>query len=470
MGQLPITNVVNISVSQAQLGLGAYNVNNLALFTKDAPAISFGTAGYSIYLDPTQIATDFGSASTTSLMANAAFSQQPNMLAGGGYLAIIPLYTLTQTLTPSGAPVSGSVTVNYGAGNISIAAAQSSASIQTALQAVVTVQTPGVTVAVTGTFSTGTPLVFTFSGGTTVLPLIVGANTTSATLTSASTYETLAAAITRTQGLVNYFGILPTYIAGSAEAQAAAAVVQPLNLMLGIVSNTASDLTAVTGFMSIMTSAALTHTRSLYYGGTSANALLFSAGYMARALSTNFNGSNTTETMHLKQIIGTTPDLSLTQNVLTTAVAAGADTYPSLQGVPGVFCSGANDFFDNQYNLLWLVGALQVAGFNYLATNATKVPQTQQGMNGLKGAYRGVLQQAVSNRFLAPGTWTSSTTFGDQLAFLANISGFGYYLYSTPIAQQSAATRSARQAPLVQIAVKYSGAVHSSSVIVYVNA
>jgi hypothetical protein len=468
MGQLPITNVVNISVSQAQVALGEYNVNNLALFTKDAPAASFGEAGYGLYLDPTQVGVDFGTQSETYLMANQVFSQQPNILAGGGYLAVIPLYTLTQTLTPSGSPVSGSFALSYGAGSISVAAAETAGSIQAALQTVVTAQTPGVTVAVSGSFSAGNPLVFTFSGGTVTLPLVIGTNTTSATFTQASTYETLGAAITRTQGLVNYFGILPTYIAGSSEAQAAAAIAQALNVLLGIVSNVEADIEP-SGFLYTMTQAQLTHTRGLYYGGTDAEALLFSAGYFGRGLSTNFTGSNTTETLHLKQIIGTTADLSLTQTYLNKAIAAGADTYPSLQGVPGIYCSGANDYFDNQYNLLWLVGALQVAGFNYLASAATKIPQTEQGMNGLKGAYRAVCQQAVANQFVAPGSWTSPSTFGNQLDFFNNISSFGYYIYSSPVSQQSAANRASRIAPLVQIAIKYAGAIQSSNVVVFVN-
>ena len=47
---------------------------------------------------------------------------------------------------------------------------------------------------------------------------------------------------------------------------------------------------------------------------------------------------------------------------------------------------------------------------------------------------------------------------------LRNIIDKGYYIYSKPIAQQSQVDRDARKAPLIQIAGKESGAIHSSSV------
>ena len=44
----------------------------------------------------------------------------------------------------------------------------------------------------------------------------------------------------------------------------------------------------------------------------------------------------------------------------------------------------------------------KLAGFNYLAQSSTKIPQTEAGMDGLKGAYRAVCQQAVANQNPAP--------------------------------------------------------------------
>ncbi len=194
------------------------------------------------------------------------------------------------------------------------------------------------------------------------------------------------------------------------------------------------------------------------------------ASYAGRALSVNFSGSNTTTTMALKDLTGVQPDPSMTQTLYNKAKAAGADIYVSFQGVPKVQCFGANSFFDQVYNLRWFVGALQVAGFNFLAQSSTKVPQTEAGMDGLKGAYRAVCEQAISNQYGAPGTWSSPTTFGNQADLYANIAQRGYYIYSLPVAQQLQVDREARIAPLVQIALKEAGAIQSSTVIVNVNA
>jgi hypothetical protein len=118
---------------------------------------------------------------------------------------------------------------------------------------------------------------------------------------------------------------------------------------------------------------------------------------------------------------------------------------------------------------MWLSVALQIAGANCLTSTGTKIPQTETGMSTLKNAYKQVMKQAVTNGFLAPGTWTSPDYFGDQTDFLRNITEVGYYEYSLPISQQSTSDRNARIAPLVQIACKTSGAIHSSDVLVEVN-
>jgi hypothetical protein len=130
---------------------------------------------------------------------------------------------------------------------------------------------------------------------------------------------------------------------------------------------------------------------------------------------------------------------------------------------------GANSFFDDEYNMNWFTSALEVAGFNYLAQTGTKIPQTEEGMDGLKAAYADVCRRAVSNRFVAPGAWNSPDTFGNPEDFKRNISDFGFYVYSAPVALQSQADREARVAPLVQAAIKFAGSVHTSDVIVNIN-
>lgn len=376
MADLNLSNIINISVSAAGAGIGEYNTSNIALFTNDAPGGGFGGLGFKIYLDPTEVGVDFGTGSATYLMALAMFSQQPNLLGGGGYLVVIPLLAL----------------------------------------------------------------------------------------------ETLDAAITRTKDLVQYFGIVSAQIESQVNMLAAAAVVQALNKIAFFVTKTAADVLPG-GQLDLLRTGNFSQSRGLLYLGTGVtqDALNMMAAYAARGLSVNFNGSNTTLTMHLKDLLTIQPDAGMTQTILTECQAAGVDVYASFQGVAKTFCSGANKFFDDVYNLQWFVGALQVAGFNFLAQSSTKVPQTEDGIRALKSAYRQVCQQAVTNQYAAPGAWNSPTLFGNPGDLIANVAQLGYYIFSVPVAQQSQANRAARAAPLVQIALKEAGAVHKSSVVVYVN-
>ena len=87
------------------------------------------------------------------------------------------------------------------------------------------------------------------------------------------------------------------------------------------------------------------------------------AAYVGRAFSVNFQGSNTTQTMQLKDLKTIQPDPSMTQTLYTKIKAAGADGYASFRGVAKVFTSGKNKFFDQVYNLLWIIGDMQVNGF-----------------------------------------------------------------------------------------------------------
>lgn len=486
MAQLPISNVINVSAVTSQTGVGAYNTSNLALFTRDVPNASFGSLGYAIYLNPSQVATDFGSSSTTYQMANAIFSQQPNILANGGYLTVIPFLTAAQTavqtISFSGVSASGTFVLNYNSNpTASINWNDNAAAIQSKLQAVSGLSS----VTVSGSIASQS-LVVTFTGVSGAASLLtvtsnslldassVAITVTPVTTTIGSTHETLDKAITRTSGLVQYFGIMSAEIEIQSVMLAAASVVQALNKMVLFTSFTTADVNPG-GLLDLLRTGSFTQSRAVPYFETNVSnqpltSLEYMAAYAGRAFSTNFGGSNTTQTMHLKNLAGIQPDPSMTQTLLNSCQAAGADVYVSLQGVSCVFTSGANSFFDEVYNLQAFVGALQVAGFNYLAGTATKIPQTESGMDGLKGAYRAVCEQFRTNQYVAPGSWNSGTTFGNLQNFLSNISQVGYYIYSSPISSQSQAARVARQAPLVQIAVKEAGAEQSSNVIVYVNA
>jgi hypothetical protein len=279
--------------------------------------------------------------------------------------------------------------------------------------------------------------------------------------------ETLDDAIVRAQSLVYFGGCSYTYSLASGEALDAAVVAEASRKLLFITSSTSADLLSGGLFYDIHDQK-LQHARCLFH--TSAGALAaYRWAYAGRGMSVNFSASNTTLTMQLKQLTGVSSDAGLTQTLLGQAKTIGADCYANIAGRASLLSHGANGFFDDVYNLDWLVGALQVSGFNYLAQTSTKIPQTEAGMDGLKGAYRRACDQAVANGFVAPGSWTSPDTFGSPADFIRNVGDFGYYIYSSPVATQLPADRAQRKAPAVQVAIKYAGAIHTSDVIVYIN-
>lgn len=475
--QLPITNFINVSVVQSSPGLGSYNTSNLAIFTDEAPNLgTFGSLGYAAYETPTQVGIDFGTSSKTFAMANAVFSQTPNILNGDGQLIVILLTNAIEHVAFSGIPASGTFEFVYNAvPTAAINWNDTAAVIQGKLQAVAGLGG----VLVTGSMATS--LNIQMAGIYSPLTLTTTANSlqTSApaaitiTITTPTAHETLDAAITRTSTLVQYFGVMTDETAdviGQTDVLAAAAVLLPLNKIGFFVSNNSADV-APGGMLDLLRSGSNYNSRGLYYGDSvQLDCLVMMASYAGLGLSVNFSGSLTTITMNLKVLNGVQPDPTITQTILNECVAAGVDTYASYQGVVAVKCSGANQFYDSVYNGKWFGGALQVAAFNLLQSVQTKLPQTESGMDTFKGALRTVCEQAVTNGYLAPGSWKSATTFGNQLQLLANVLQVGYYIFSSPVSQQLQADRAARKAPLCQIAAKEAGAIQTADIIVTVNA
>ena len=373
--------VVTATVSGGAV-TGLNIINGGSGYTSNPTLIISST--YGVYTDPVTVGNDFGTSSETYSMAQIIFSQNPNILSGGGKLIVFP--TAGMTLTQA-----------------------------------ITVLQPQ-----------------TYTGG------YVYANGNSNTVPSSGPFS--IADIEAASTLVNSFVtkallFVPTY---------------NLNDLYG------SGLCATISSYTQQQSRMVIHTLNLV------TARAFAAGYASRLFGTNFNGSNTTITMNLKQIVGVPADTGINETIATQCQTVGVDFYALVQGLPEVVSTGGNGYSDNVYNLTWLLNALQVATFNTLGTTPTKIPQTEAGMNTIKSSIAQVLNQAVANGFLAPGSWTGAT-FGNPASLVTNIKQFGYYIYSLPVSQQLQSQRAARIAPLVQIAIKYAGAVQSVNGIIYIN-
>jgi hypothetical protein len=286
---------------------------------------------------------------------------------------------------------------------------------------------------------------------------------------------------------LGYVGVyLPagtTYTPVLAEFTDGAGVTGTLGKILGVASATASDVTtATTGIINAMCGTTLYQGATGMYFGQGATLTLARCALAARIsyqLATNYYGSNTCINMNLKTLNGITPDSTLT-GAIEAAIGAplngttpllACSVYANIGGVGGLIESGGanNLWLDNQTNMLAFQNALQIAYFNVLKTTSTKIPQTERGMTDIKNALINVCAQFVTNGFLAPGTWASTDTFGDVVAFTRNILQLGYYVYSQPMGQQVQSVRVTRAAPLVQLAGKLAGGINTGSVLVNFN-
>ena len=490
MAQISLDRVISVSLLAALRGLANANTSALALITNDVPLAGSSYGTYRIYYGPSAVAADFGSSSDSYKQAVAIFSQSPNPLSAGGFLVIIPrvqsngataatmlgtgpvnLTLLTGTTYKISLAVDGGSDADLAIGSInssSLAAAQASLNSTAVAAAGVVFTISGSLTAAFITLKSGTTgatseiVVGSVSGAEDIAPLLGLSGTV---VGAASGVETIRDCILRTYQLVYYFGILLDVIPTDAELPALAGLIQSIDKMLFYAE---SDSAKVAGIMTTLKNSGFTQTRGLLRTESDSTALIFAAAYAARGLSTDFNGAGTVSTMHLKDLAGFDADPGLTETIVTGCQNAGVDVYADF-GVPKVFTSGANKYFDEVYIGLAFKLAIRVAGFDFLATTSTKIPQTEIGMNGLKAAYRQVVKQFVNNGAFAPGAWNGST-FGDPADFIRNIADNGYYIFSSPIAAQSQTVRASRAAPLVQIAAKSAGAIHSSNVFLFIEA
>lgn len=192
------------------------------------------------------------------------------------------------------------------------------------------------------------------------------------------------------------------------------------------------------------------------------------ASFFGRAFSVNFNANRSTITLMFKQEPGVTGE-NLTENQALILKNKRCNVFVDYVNDTVIIQFGVMSgpaYFDEIHGLDWLQNAIQTACYNVLYTSATKIPQTDQGVNTLVNAINGVLDQAVTNGLVAPGTWNADgfgqLNTGDYLKT-------GYYIYAQPVALQSQADRETRAAPPIQVAVKLAGAIQSMDVIVDVN-
>ena len=483
--QVPVEYTINVSTVQAQAGLAEYQTNSIGLFSNETAGFS---EAYRAYLSPDAVGVDFGTTSLTYKMARALFTPASNFRAGGGVLYVFPYGASNAT---AGKVATADISANLdnfkavtdGALKLTIDGVATELqgldfSTVTSLADVVTViknQNADVYVEVVGNtivftskrFGTASGVTIgTASGGTDIAgaSYLDGTNATETAGTNASG-ETLADAVVAGLQQVYFGRVLTTQYAENDLILANSSAVQSKDVVYFDALTSLKNIETLGGAVK---SAGNSKTRLLAYSKGAEQAKVAIATYATIASGVDYTGSNTTKTMNLKTLTGVEADGGLNDTYLLSAKNNGVDVYGNTGGLSCVYSNDNNGYTDDVTNQLWFKKAIEVAGFNFLRQTNTKIPQTEEGMTGLKSVYAKVCEVAVRNSFVAPNVWNSYFPFGDPEDFARNIEEKGYYIYSLPVALQPQADREARKAPLCQIAIKSAGAFHFADIIINV--
>lgn len=484
---LPITYFVNTTISGSQSGLQEKNMASVLFLTTETPSNS---DLFRVYTSPSSVGKDYGTNSDAFKYATALFNQTPNILSASGKLIIAPLKnsvsatkgTLTTSniianLTNIKAITNGEFRLKTNEGSYDIKKLDFSSI--TTIDDISKILNNSINEVNIEATTTGFKMTSKAYGSTSnviieAIPSGTGQDLTTATLFDISnavlttglnsTGEIIQDAILRLQDKIDF---VPVF----SDLKMEVALIQPLALFINSRDNmyieNFSNIEALTGIIQEIADQNLNKFRCLFYCNDTTNADLFKCGYIGYGFSVNYSAQNSAITMNLKDMSGIAVDGSLNENLVNLAITSGADIYGNFGGAKKIMSNGANGYFDDVVNTLYIKLSVDVAVFNALAKTNSKVPQTELGMQILKDALSRYFDSCVYNNIIGVGlTWNSADTFGDPTTFRRNIAESGYYVYSLPISQQAQAERENRKAPVIQCAIKFSGAIHSVDVII----
>jgi len=497
-----LSNVITITLLREGLLAARDNLNIVAIMTSETGFLSTAKR-FALYSDIQSVADDFGTSSKTFDFATTFFSASPNPINAGGLL-VIGFYRASDetVLATPGVLTSAELNetnviaqlqqISDGAFSVTVDGGAEQNIIGLDFQDVLTLDDvvvklnaviAGVTVTVdinklvitsdtTGGASTLT--FFSDLGVGTFLGDILGLATgTGATLVTGVALVVLPAeskveAITAVKAEINIFGAVFIDQTSSVEAKALANFTAANNMLMYDVfsdKNVNFVLNPLTNVVWDIKLSGLKRYRCLF---DSTNNRKMAVGFMARAHVVNFNAENSAITMNLKELIGITA-LEYTQTEITQAKNVGLDLYLTFKNVPALLVSGANGQWDEEYNLLGYVDAVQTDAFNLLKGTPTKIAQTTAGIDTIVDQIEKTTEGFVRAGVFAPGTWTSPDRFGDKETFDRSIEENGWYFLAGRLSDQPQVDRQDRKSPVIQGAVKLAGAVHTVDIIINVN-
>ena len=191
------------------------------------------------------------------------------------------------------------------------------------------------------------------------------------------------------------------------------------------------------------------------YSGNPSQYPEFSA--MARAAIVDFNSTDSTITLNLKQLPGISTE-SITTGQLATLKAKGINVYVTIGNnsdaiLGGMMVKGVGTWQDRVHGIDWLTNAIETNVFGRLFSTVTKIPLTDAGGQILAQEVTKALDEAVRNGLAAPGTDSNGN-------FLAT----GYSIDVQKVADIPAALKSQRQGPTITFVLIGAGAIHGITI------
>jgi len=492
-----IKRIVNASLSEEGRSVAEDNMNVVCIVTSTLGVLDSANR-YKTYTTQKDVETDFGTTSEEAKFSSVVFQQSPNPIDRGGVLVLGYWRAVDENVSATSAKLRGEqkteastipVTQQISDGSFDITIDGVEENI-TGLDLRVATDMDGIASAIDTALSGGTCVYenqsFVITSSTTGVTSTITYATDGAVGTSISSIlgldvnsssvitqgadasvlsaETKVEAMTAIKGVVNIKG--STFIDSTTDQESkdlASWGESNEVLQYDVFSNPTNLEVSVSNPVWEIKLAGQTKYR-MYY--SSAGNRTLGAGVMATMHTVLFSGTNTAITTQLKEITGVVAEFYSEQD-LDKAEIVGLDVYTTFKStVPKLVTTGANGFTDDEYNILAYLDSVRTGLFNVLGTTPTKIPQTTPGLNQLLDAGEKISQRYVTAGVFAPGTWNSTERFGDVDTFNRNIEEKGFYWYSIPLSEQPQEEREERKTPVLQNAVKNSGAFHTADVII----
>lgn len=485
---LPVSDIVNVTVNLSPNAAQYANVDSLLIVgNSDVIDVVQRIRSYS---NIAGVATDFGTSAPEYLAALNFFSQQPapSQLYIGrwaqantpGKLIGAPLTAAQQVLANFTAVTSGGIdlTIDGTARNLTGLNFSGATNLNGVASIIATALSTHGTCVWTGTYfkivssTTGasSSVAFATAGAGTDISTLLGltAASSGAYLVPGILAETAVAAVQLLDNLTTtWYGLMfaSTSIV-DADHEAIAAYIQATFHIYGLTTQEAGALSSVstTDIGYILQQLNYTRTFVQY----SSSSLYACASLFGREFTVNFNANNSVITLAFQQEPGVMAE-TLTQSQASSLNAKNYNYFVNYNNGTAIIMNGimaGGQYIDTIHNLDWLSNAIQTNLYNLLYQAGTKIPQTDQGVHQLVLTCESTLKGAVNNGMVGPGTWA---TQGFGTLNNGDFMPTGFYVYASPVSQQSAASRDARQSPAIQIAVKLAGAIQSVAAIINVN-